>query len=311
MRFCILQITLAVMLCLPVSGETAETRSTDPETLGTAMLQRGAQRDPAAAVAMYLEGMTAARAGRHEEARTWMTHAAAFDPGFPQPHLALARLAFPAPSGIGHLWNAGLASVNNFSGQQLLLANLFLGLILTLGLTCALVILYVIARLASRVHHVLMEILTTWFPGPIAAIAAAALLAMPVLWRVGTLPVVMLLAGFFWWWMRETERRWTLAMLGVTAAAPVLLWALSPVLFGPMDPFGRSQMLESSMVEGASPALVARMEALTNENPQDSNLQFGLATLYKRGGRLKKAETTFARQPISADRRRPSKTTWA
>ena len=283
---------LSGLFAAPIAGAntslwSGQSNLADPEALIESMRHRGAAELPLEAVTYYEAGLRAMAEGDTDAAVSMFNNALLCDPAFPEAHLALARVHFPKRQAFAHLWLAGQAATRSFGAQHTLLVNLVMGPLLVFVLGALVVVVFSLAQLFSRVHHVLQEILGSWFPKVVGTVVAVLILVAPFFWGVGFLPAAVLLAGFFWWWMAEGARKWTLALVGVTCAAPLFFWAASPVLFHPMDPKGLPYLLSRSMSAPDSPSLRRDLQAALRETPEDPNLHFALAMLDKRGNRLK------------------------
>jgi tetratricopeptide (TPR) repeat protein len=267
----------------------------DPTALVAAMQAREAEELPVEALAVYVTGLQSWRAGKIQEAETSFTLAAHLDPGFPEPYLALARLHLfhdPAAAATA-LWAACRAVLSSFLEQQRWIANLFLSGFVLVAAGFLLLVGYAALQHLSRLHHATSEIMAAWFPGRLAGMCALMLFFVPALWRIGGLPLAFLAAGLLWPWMRRTQQRW-IAGLGIgVVVAPFVLWALSPFLLGPLDPAGLPFLLSRADRAASSPELIAELEAARKDHPQDAELCFVLASLHKRAGDYKAAETLY------------------
>ena len=266
----------------------------EAEGLVDRMHYEGADELPLEALAYYQEAERRWRAGDTRAAEHLLELSTRLDPSLVDAHLLLARIHFPG-SFVADLVAAGGAAGTNFRSQHLALANLVLGGWLVFSLGLAAVIAFALAQIAPRVHHVGTELLHRWLPGPVAWVAAILLLACPLLWRIGAWPALLALAGFMWWWMHPAERRWTGVLVGWTALTPVLLWALSPALLGPLDPHGRATLIDRTMHGAYSPGLLAAVDGALEKNPEDADLHFARGLLQKRGGRFDGAQASFER----------------
>lgn len=267
----------------------------DPDAVFQAMLEKGATELPAEALAAYEGGKAAAREGRREEAESLYELAAVLDPGFYEARLALAGLHFPyQPRAFGEdLVGAARAMRSSFGAQHLLLVNSIFAGILVLGATLLLLSAYLVLQLVPRFHHSLAEQMRRWLPSLLAGLLAGAVLLTPLLWRVGWLPLAAGAGGLFWFWMRRVERQVTIGVLILAAIVPLLLWLVSPVLYGPLDPAGKPFLLSRSMAATHSPGLVEAITTARAEDPRDPSLAFGLALVEKRGGHYKQARTLY------------------
>ncbi len=267
----------------------------DPDAVLRSLRDLGASELPAEALALYQEGIAAARAGNTSLAVTRLEQAGEMDPSFPEPYVALARIhLFKNPTAaVGDLWRAVHATTSSFGSQHLLLVNVVFGFFLVVALGGLLMVLYAGLHLLPRVHHTMAEILKRWFPLPVAALLAALVLLAPALWRVGLIPIVLLFGGLMWAWMDTGDRRWTATLAGVTLAAPLLLWVFSPVLYSPLDPAGTPFLLSRAMNAPYSPGLVRALEKAQAGNPEQPDIHFALGMVEKRGNRLDEAQARY------------------
>ncbi len=299
-------IFLGVLICLlagglasPAAGleiySAAVTDLSDPDSVLRAMRDKGASELPAEALALYQEGLAASRVGNKTQAENLLVAAGELDPSFPEPHLALAYLHLPArpQEAISDLGRAALSVTHSFGAQHLLLVNTVFGFFLVVATGALLVVLYAAIRLLPRVHHTLSEILHRWMPSVPASILAALLLACPLLWRVGILPAALFYGGLMWAWMGRGDRRWTLTLAGVTVAAPLILWGLSPVFYSPLDPAAKPFLLSRAMAAPYSSEIVDAVDRAIEEDPESADLHFARAILEKRGGHLAAAREAY------------------
>ena len=267
----------------------------DPTALVTTMREHEAEELPVEALAVYATGLKAWREGKVEEAETSFTLAAHLDPGFPDPYLALARIhLFHDPGAAATaLCAACRAVLSSFLEQQRWIANFFLSGFIFIAAGFLLLVGYATLQHVSRLHHATSEIMVAWFPGRLAGMCAMMLFFVPMLWRVGGLPIAFLAAGLLWPWMRRAQQRW-IAGLGIgVVVAPFVLWALSPFLLGPLDPAGLPFLLSRANRAASSPELIASLKEAKQQNPKDPELSFALAALHKRAGDYKAAEALY------------------
>ena len=277
-----------------VYAATADTLK-DRAALVATMHEHEAKELPIEALGVYVQGLTAWDAGRTDDAMASFTLAAELDPSFPEPHLALARLlVFRDPAqAAAALAAAFRASTSSFLEQQRLAANIVLSTFVCLIAGFLVLVAYAAVQHLSRLHHATTEILAPWFPGRHAAMCASLLFFVPILWRIGGLPLAFLAAGLLWPWMRPGQRRW-IGGLGVgVVTAPVALWAISPYLLAPLDPASVPFLLARSNVAVGSPEIVASLETARGEHPKHAELCFALARLEKRAGHYAKARQLY------------------
>ena len=267
----------------------------DRDALVKTMRDRGAEGLPVEALGVYMQGLESWKNGDIEEAVASFNVAALLDPSFPEPHFALARvLAFRQPTAAAAaLGGAFRAIMSSFLEQQRFLANLFLSSFLFLIFGFMVLVMYAALQHLSRLHHAIGEIVAPRFPGRLAGPCAALLFFVPVLWRIGGLPLAFLATGLLWPWMRPGQRRWV-GVLGVGLILfPFVLWGLSPFLFAPLDPAGRPFLLARSSGAASTPELIASVEDARRANPKDPDLTFTLAGLEKRAGHYATAKTLY------------------
>jgi hypothetical protein len=209
--------------------------------------------------------------------------------------VALARIHFPLEpqSVFADLRHAARATVSSFSAQHLLLVNVVFAFLIVTALGSVLTVLYSVIRLIPRVHHSLTELLRRWLPPPVASLMAVLVLLAPALWRVGLVPVVLLLGGMIWWWMDRGDRRWLLTLAALTVAAPLLLWGFSPVLYSPFDPSGDAHLMGQAMSAPYSSGLADALRGARTQEPENADLAFAEAMVLKRGGRFDEAEACY------------------
>lgn len=259
------------------------------------MRDQGATGLSAEALAFYQEGIEDARRGNRAGAIENLTNAGMLDPTFPEPHLALARLHFPIePRAMSHdLYQAGRATVGSFGAQHLLLVNVVFSFLIVVGLGGLLTVLYAVVRIIPRVHHSMSELLRRWLPPLAASLLAVLILLAPALWRVGLVPVLLLFGGMAWWWMQPGDRRWLITLGGLTAAAPLILWGFSPVLYSPFDPAGVPHLMGQAMSAPYSPGLAEALKEARDRRPESPDLAFAEAMVLKRGGYYDAAEKAY------------------
>ena len=290
---------LAGGLGSPATGtevySAAVTDLSDAQSVLRAMRDKGAAELPAEALALYQEGLAAARMGNKTQAETALLAAGELDPSFPEPHLALAYLHLPGhpQTAVSDLGRAAVAATHSFGAQHLLLVNTVFGFFLIVAAGSLLVILYAAIKLLPRVHHTLTEILRRWMPAAPATFIAALLLVCPLLWRAGVVPAALFYGGLMWAWMDRGDRRWAVTLAGVCVAAPLVLWAFSPVFYSPLDPAGKPFLLSRAMAAPYSPGLAQAVNAAIEQDPQNADLHFARAMLEKRGGHLTAARKAY------------------
>ncbi len=274
----------------PVAGDISDARA----VLGL-MRDQGATGLSVEAIAYYQEGIDAARRGDRAEAIRSLTNAAQLDPALPEAHVALARLHFPLEpqAAFADLVHASRAAVSSFSAQHLLLVNVIFVFLIVTALGSVLTVLYSAARLIPRIHHSLAELLRRWLPPAAASLMAILFLLAPALWRVGLVPVVLLLGGMIWWWMDRGDRRWLVTLAAVTVAVPLLLWGFSPVLYSPFDPSGGAHLMGQAMSAPYSTGLAEALRDARVDEPENADLAFAQALVLKRGGRFEEAEASY------------------
>ncbi|HET9232677.1 MAG TPA: tetratricopeptide repeat protein, partial [Candidatus Eisenbacteria bacterium] len=277
-----------------VYAPTAETLK-DRAALVATMHAHEAKELPLEALGVYVQGVTAADAGHTEDAAASFKLAAELDPSFPEPHLALARLiVFRDPAqALATLIAAFRAGTSSFLEQQRLAANIILSSFVFLIAGFLVLVAYAAVQHLSRLHHATTEIMAPWFPGRHAAMCAALLFFVPVLWRIGGLPLGFLAAGLLWPWMRPGQRRWIGAMGAGVVTAPVVLWAISPFLLSPLDPASVPFLVARANVAAGSPELVASLETARGVHPKQADLCFALASVEKRAGHYAKARKLY------------------
>jgi len=291
-----------VLLVLPLGRAAAHSiywtgeRNLDaPGALLDQMRAEGASELPLEALAYYRAGLAAAEEGRRTDARELLTRATLVDPSFAEAHLALARLALPwrpdvAATEIGAALTASLAS---FPGQQRLMTNLLLGGLLLFLVTALLITLFAAAYLFARLHHVVTEFFRRRLPGPAASLAAVGILASPFLLRIGLTPVILLYGGLLWPLFRRAERRWVGAFAATIVLLPLILWFLSPLTFGPVDPRSPSALTSRAMASPYGRELSRALENASAEHPRDPYLPFAAAMIHKRAGHLNRAARLY------------------
>lgn len=267
----------------------------DPSAVVSEMRSREAGDLPVEALAAYTAGIAAWHDGHSEEAASWLELAAALDPAFPEAHLALARIRlFREPkAALDSMTSAVRAAVSTFTGQHLLVVNMVFGLLLLIAVGFVALASYSAVRHLSLFHHSMAEVLRERFPGPLASIFGIALLAAPLLWRAGLLPLAFLFIGLLWPWMHRAERGWISGLGGALLLVPFLVWGASPMLYGPLDPAGRSFLLARAGTAAHSPQLVSALSEARAAAPKDPDLCFALAAVEKRGGDYDAAETHY------------------
>lgn len=274
----------------PVAGDLSDAGA----VLGL-MRDQGATGLSVEALAYYQEGIEAARRGDRAEAIRNLTDAAMLDPALPEAHLALARVHFPLePQAVfSDLVHAARAGVASFSAQHLLLVNVVFTFLIITALGSILTVLYAAARLLPRVHHSMGEILRRWLPPAVASLLAVLVLLAPALWRVGLVPVALLLGGMSWRWMDRGDRRWLVTLAALTVAAPLTLWGFSPVLYSPFDPSGGAHLMGQAMSAPYSSGLADALRDARAREPESADLAFAEAMVLKRGGRFDEAEASY------------------
>jgi tetratricopeptide (TPR) repeat protein len=81
----------------------------------------------------------------------------------------------------------------------------------------------------------------------------------------------------------------------VLAAGPLLVWGLSPLLLSPLDPAQPSFLISRAMTSSYSPGLTRALEAAAEERPDNPDIRFALAVMYKRAGRYGAAEAAYGK----------------
>ncbi len=259
------------------------------------MRDQGATGLSVEAIAYYQEGIDAARRGDRAEAIQNLTSAGQLDPALPEAHLALARLHFPMEPSVvfADLVRAARAAVSSFSAQHLLLVNVIFIFLIVATLGSVLTVLYSVVKLIPRVHHSTAELLRRWLPPAVASLLAILVILAPALWRVGLVPVLLLLGGTIWWWMDRGDRRWLVTLAALTVATPLLLWGFSPVLYSPFDPSGGAHLMGQAMSAPYSTGLAEAMRDARAREPENADLAFAEAMVLKRGGRFDEAEAAY------------------
>jgi len=267
----------------------------DRAALVKVMRDREAKALPVEALGIYAQGLASWQNGNVEDAVASFDLAAELDPSFPEPHLALARvLVFRNPTGAAAALGAAFrAMMSSFLEQQRLLVNIFLSVFLFFVCGFLVLVVYAVLQHLSRLHHAITEIVAPQFPGRLAGLCAMLLFFVPVLWRIGGVPLAFLAAGLLWPWMRPGQRRWIGALGTGVIVFPIVLWALSPFLMGALDPSGRPFLLARSNGAASTPELVASVEDARRAHPKDPDLSFTLAGLHKRAGHYKTAKELY------------------
>ena len=267
----------------------------DRAALIKVMRDHEAQALPIEALGIYVQGQNAWQSGNIEDAVASFNVAADLDPSFPEPHLALARLLmFRQPTAAAAALGAAFrAMMSSFLEQQRLLVNLFLSVFLFFIFGFLVLMVYAALQHLSRLHHAVSEIVAPRFPGRLAGLCSLLLFFVPVLWRIGGLPLAFLAAGLLWPWMRPGQRRWIGAMGIGVIVFPVVLWGLSPFLLGALDPAARPFLLARSCGAATTPELIAAVEDARRAYPKDPDLTFTLAGLEKRAGHYAAAKQLY------------------
>ena len=280
-----------------MSGVYAPTADTlkDRAALVPIMQEHEAKELPLEALGVYVEGVTAADAGRADDAASSFKLAAELDPSFPEPHLALARLlVFRDPAqAIAALLDACRAGTSSFLEQQRLAANTILSIFVFFIAGFLVLVAYAALQHLSRLHHAMTESMAPWFPGRHAALCASLLFFVPILWRIGGLPLGFLAAGLLWPWMRPGQRRWIGVLGGGVLVAPIVLWAISSFLLAPLDPASVPFLVARANVAAGSPELVASVKTARRVHPKQADLCFALASLEKRAGHYAEARKLY------------------
>jgi len=273
----------------------AATSLKDPASLVKVMREHEADELPVEALGVYVQGLESWKQGNLEDAVASMNLAAELDPSFPEPHFALSRfLAFRNPNGAAAALGGAFKAIwSSFPEQQRLLVNMFLSAFLFFVFGFLVLVAYAALQHLSRLHHAITEIVAPRFPGRLAGLCAALLFFVPVLWRIGGLPLAFLAAGLLWPWMRVGQRRWIGVLGAGVLVFPVLLWGLSPFLLAPLDPAGRPFLLARSNGAATTPELIASLEDSRLAHPKDHDLAFALAALEKRAGRYPAAKKLY------------------
>jgi tetratricopeptide (TPR) repeat protein len=269
----------------------------EADTVLTARLESGSTVLPVESLAFYREGLEARDRGDTRLAESSFRLAGELDPSFVETQLALARLSlFHDPrASLERLGAAFQAATGSFRAQHLTLVNLVFGILVFCAVFIVVLTGYAGIRHLPRVHHSLLEYLKLWFYGPLAGILALALLATPVLWQLGLLPLAFTFLGLMWCWMKRAERRWVSVLGGLLVAGPLLVWGLSPLLLSPLDPAQPSFLISRAMTSSYSSGLTTALEAAAKERPENPDVQFALGVMYKRAGRYGAAEAAYAR----------------
>jgi Tfp pilus assembly protein PilF len=291
----------AVILAVTPASWGSEVFRPDMHALGeadttlTARLESGSTVLPVESLAFYREGLEARDHGDADRAESSFRLAGELDPSFVETQLALARLhLFHDPrASLERLGLAVQAATGSFRAQHLTLVNLVLGSLIFFGVFLVVLTAYTGIRHLPRVHHSLLEYLKLWFYGPLAGLLAMALLATPVLWHLGLLPLTFTFLGLMWCWMKRAERGWAATLGGALVIGPLLVWALSPLLLSPLDPAQPSFLISRAMTSSYSPGLTKALEAAAEDHPGNPDIRFALAVMYKRGGRYGPAETQY------------------
>ena len=274
----------------PMAGDFS-----DPAAVVEAMRHKGATELPAEALTAYQAGLAAWASGDTDRAMELLTRATELDPGFPESHLALARiqlLSDPAGS-VRSVLAAFRSWTASFGAQHLLLVNAVFLFLFAVAMAAFLVTTYASWRMFPRLAHSFSELGRRWFPPSVALVVAGLLFVVPFSWRVGVAPVLLLFGGLMWHCMSRGDRRWVGTLCAISVAAPGLLWLVSPVLYSPLDPTDRPMLLSRAMVSPYSPELTEAVRQGMERYPEDPHLVFALGTMESRGGNLKAAESAF------------------
>lgn len=250
---------------------------------------------PREARILHRHGILSMRSGQTEQATRLVRAAAELDPAFLDPHLTLASWSFAREPNQALLhYAAALELLRRDFGYQLDLAANALILLLQAGflglLSAALIVVWL--RRQELVHG-WQEWLAHYANPASAPFWAPLMLALPFLAGFGlTLPALMALA-YLGPQLRARERVLFVSLLAAVLATPFALRTVERFAL-PMNenaaPFHGVAALEN--VE-SNPALVARLRALAEREPDNGFVQFGLGWTARRGGDLATAERAY------------------
>lgn len=252
---------------------------------------------PAEARIFYREGRIAWRSNQHTEALRLVRGAAALDPTFAAPHVALASWYLfrePAQALQSMAKLVGLLR-NDFRLQLDVVSNLvFYALHIAFFGLLAVALLIVGAR-QQDLRHMWRENLRAVLLPATSAVWAWAFLVLPFLVGFGvTLPVVALL-GLSWALLRTGERVLFVGLVLTVAAIPLVTGVMDR-LCGPLRdaeaPYYGVAALEH---EPWDPVRQAELARLAEAHPKNGFVQFGLAWIAQRGGDVATAEAAYRR----------------
>ena len=250
---------------------------------------------PAEARIFYRQGRIAWRGNQQSEALRLVRGAAALDPTFAAPHLALASwytVRQPALALESMAKLVGLLRVD-FRLQLDVVANVVFYLFHVAFLALLGAALLLVAARQHELRHLWREQLRAVLLPATAAVWAWALLVTPFLVGFGlALPAIAML-GLSWPMLRGRERALFIALVVAVAAVPLcagVMDRLSRPLRENAAPYYGVVALEHEPWDAGREAALAR---LATEQPGNGFVQFGLAWIAQRGGDLATAETAY------------------
>ncbi|MBI5168954.1 MAG: tetratricopeptide repeat protein [Candidatus Eisenbacteria bacterium] len=252
---------------------------------------------PTEARLFYRRGLMAKQAGQEDQALLNVRGAAELDPAFVAPHLTLASwMLVRDPSQALQEYGTALADMRQDFGLQLsLAANFFILLFQALFAGLTLTALFVVWTRRNELLHPVREALGRFGSPAGARWWSLALLVLPFCVGFGlTLPAIGLL-GLLWPVARVRERALfvTLTVFALTTPLALgLLERLALPMYEQAGPYYGVPTLENA---GWSPQRQARLVQISEQNPDNALVQFGLAWVARRGGDLTVAEQAYRR----------------
>jgi len=251
---------------------------------------------PLAPLPPYLHLVTARdrqQSGDLEGARAELARARAEGPGLIEPILAASWLDLrKSPDAATEDFLAAVEVARaRFSWQAPTLIGAAWGLIATLLVALSLLTAVYAAQASGPLHHLLTEQLTRTIDPRIAAAAAGLLICLPLIWGAGPLAaglIVLILAGPG---LASRQR----ILVGAGCAMMVFLGLvprLGPALLRPPDFNDRAQILDLAEHVPLTPALSARLAAMSAEGIDLALLVHGNAL--RRAGQIEAAEPLLA-----------------
>ena len=279
----------------PGSAQAPSSPSTIPDADAiAAQLQQkydaGVTRALAPAQALYRDALALSAAGNGGEAIRLLEAASAFDPEFPDAHFTLARLVvFRDPGRAVGEWNEAFRIVgSSYPWQRYLLANTITGLTAVWILSLLLALIGISIRHLPHLIHIAQEIMSPRASAGVNAAAAAASVS-PVLWGLGSVPIVTLFSGLLSFRLGKREALLVGLFLvstlllagGVATVAP---WAGAPTLEEP------SLLVDRAMNSGYDPDLASALIAWQGQDTTEPLFPFALGSMARRSGDLDLAE---------------------